>query len=329
MKNRNIHNSLSRLLPQSIKSKGRVFKKLFRMGLHDLRRGSLARIFPLKPVSISMMVNDICNSKCKMCLIWEQKKDTEITPDELGEILREPLFQNVSDIGVTGGEPTLRKDLPEIYRSIVKNAPQIRHASIITNAIQEKNVIDRILASNEVCSNAGVAFSAMVSLDGVGSVHDINRGREGNFETAIRCIETLKNAGINTSFGCTITKGNVFHVDELLDYAQERGWYGRFRVAEFITRLYNDDLRETIRNFDTLEAYHLALFFFRASIEFEKHEAYLKTYRSIIGMLSQGVARSTGCAYHHDTVILTSKAELLYCSPKSPNLGSILKPGTA
>ncbi len=275
------------------------------------------------------MANDICNSRCEMCLIWKQKLDAEISPEQLEQVLAEPLFRGVLDIGVTGGEPTLRRDLPELFRVIARKTPRIRSASIITNAIREQEVESRVRECFEICRGAGIYFSVMVSLDGLGETHDAVRGRKGNFETALRLIERFRELGIPTSFGCTITTTNAAAADDLLDYAIEHGLYGRFRVAEFIDRLYNAPQGEFIRNFTPEIRNHLGLLFFRLEHEFETHSTFRKTYRSIRGMLAEGKPRSTGCPYHHSSVILTSRGELLYCSPKSPNLGSILVPGSA
>ena len=73
----------------------------------------------------------------------------------------------------------------------------------------------------------------------------------------------IKNKGYDVAIGSTITKGNVWQIDELLDFMLENNIYGRFRVAEFINRLYNNKLTDTIRNFTDIERYHLACFFTR------------------------------------------------------------------
>lgn len=317
------------MLPTGVQNALRKSRDWSQLAWTDVRVNMLGHRFPLKPRAISMMVNDVCNSRCQMCLIWEQKKDHEITVEELRSVLNDRLFTKVRNVGVTGGEPTLRKDLPEIFRVIAQRRPRIEHASMITNAIRSKEVEERVLACANVCREYGIGFSVMVSLDGLGDVHDTVRGRAGNFTTAVACLEKFKAEGITVSFGCTITKSNVANVDELLDWAQEHSVYGRFRVAEFIDRLYNAPQKAFIRSFSELEQYHLGLFFYRAELEFESSSMVQKTYRSIRGMLAEGRRRSTGCPYHHDTVILTSRGELLYCSPKSPNLGNILEPGAA
>ena len=278
-----------------------------------------------KPKVINMLANDICNSKCTMCNIWQQKLEKELSPAELEQILKDPLFEDVKTIGITGGEPTLREDLPELYQACCDAIPGLKGMSIITNAIKSDDVIDRIKAVNKVLSNNGKYFSAMVSLDGVGEVHDTHRGRPGNFETANEVVDYLRNeTNIPFSIGCTVTKSNVYDVDELLDWIIEKGIYGRFRVGEFITRLYNNELIDEIRSFDEEETYHLACFFHRVQCTFETHPKYKRTYSSILSILN-GKERTIGCPYQGEGVVLDSKGGLLYCAPKSKELGSTLE----
>lgn len=324
---------ISNLLKQTIKSKltekqlnlVRSVNSLSQLAYQDVRVNLLGRVFPMKPTAISMMANDVCNSRCQMCLIWQQKKDYEISPNELAKVFSDPLFSNVAHIGITGGEPTLRKDLPELFRVACTTLPNLRAASMITNAIIKDLVKERIAECAEVCRQHGKSFEVMVSLDGIGEIHETVRGRKGNFDSAIGVIDYLREAGIPVSFGCTITNSNALYVDELLDFVKDKGLSGSFRVAEYINRLYNDEQTEHIRSFDEKTAYHLGLFFFRTEHSFELDSTKQKTYRSIRGMLAEGKPRQTGCPYHTQTVILTSRGDLLYCSPKSPIIGNTLK----
>lgn len=271
---------------------------------------------------VNLNANDICNSKCVMCNIWEQKQGFEITPEQLENILQNPLFKNVKHIGVTGGEPTLRQDLPQLYESIIKSIPDIIGLSIITNCIKEKDVIDRIDKVIEVCKKYNKTFSMMVSLDGYGKTHDLIRGRDGNFESAINVINYFTKKGIPLAIGCTISKQNVWEMDDLLDFIKSSNIYGRFRVAEFIKRLYNDNKSEVIRNFDEDERYNLMLFFYKLIVTFAKDETCIRTYKSIINILDGG-KRTIGCPYHSDGVVLNSRGEIAYCAPKSEIIGNV------
>jgi MoaA/NifB/PqqE/SkfB family radical SAM enzyme/polysaccharide pyruvyl transferase WcaK-like protein len=273
-----------------------------------------------KPHVVNLNANDICNSKCAMCNIWEQKQGFEVSPVQLKEILSDPLFSEVQHIGITGGEPTLREDLPELYKAVIEAIPGIHGLSIITNAIRENDVIERVEQVRELCESYGKNFSMMVSLDGFGETHDKVRGRPGNFNTAINVINHFKHK-VPLAIGCTISKVNVWEVDELLYYMRNNEIYGRFRVAEFIKRLYNDNKANVIRNFDADEVYHLQLFFYKLIFTYEKNETYRRTYKSIINILNGG-KRLIGCPYQSNGIVLNSRGEIAYCAPKSAIIGN-------
>lgn len=329
--------SLKRRIKASIKStlpeqqlnqvrRLRQIQALGRLALEDFRVYQLGQVLPMKPHTLNLLANDVCNSRCQMCLIWQQKKDKELTPEDLDRVLSDDLFSELKYVGVSGGEPTLRADLPDFFEAICTKKPKIIGTGIITNGIIESHVRERVLASAEVCKKHGVGFNVMVSLDGVGKIHDTVRGRKNNFESAISLLRFFHhNTDIPTSFGCTITSSNALYVDELLDFSQSEGLYGRFRVAEYIQRLYNDGQTEFIRSFDEKTLYHLGLFFFRAEHSFEKNSTFRKTYRNIRNMLTEGQPRQMGCPYQTRAAVLTARGELLYCAPKSPTLGNALK----
>jgi MoaA/NifB/PqqE/SkfB family radical SAM enzyme/polysaccharide pyruvyl transferase WcaK-like protein len=304
----------------------RKLQFLSKLALEELRLNLLGSFFPLKPRSLNLLVNDVCNSRCQMCLIWKQKKDKELSPDELRQILADDLFSQLQYIGVSGGEPTLRRDLPELFEVICSKSPPILNTGIITNGLLEEVVKEQVLACAEICKSRGVGFNVMVSLDGLREIHDAVRGRNNNFNSAISLLHFFhKETDIPTSFGCTVVETNAPYVDELLDHVKAEGLYGRFRVAEFIDRLYNQEQKEFIRSFDEKLAYHLGLFFFRVEHDFETNLTFQKTYKNIRGMLVEGKPRQIGCPYQTQAVVLTSRGDLLYCSPKSPILGSALQ----
>ncbi len=307
-----------------IKSALRPFYVLFRILINDLNRLIIHQYFPRKPLVINLNANDICNSKCVMCNIWEQKQDFEISPSQLESVLKDPLYSEVRHVGITGGEPTMRADIAQLYEAVCRALPSLTGVSIITNAIKEKEVIARIDEIRTVCDKYQIGFSLMVSLDGVGKVHDQIRRREGNFESAMKVINYYKqNTDIPVSIGCTISKNNVWDVDDMLAFLKENQLYGRFRVAEYINRLYNENIEGVIRNFTAEESFHLARFYKKLELSFETNETYQRTYRSIINQLL-GKKRTIGCPYQAEGVVLNSRGEIQYCAPKSKTLGNAL-----
>lgn len=292
---------------------------------HNYLSNKISVPFPNLPETLNLMINDICNSRCKMCNVWKQKPQKELTPEELEKILKDPLFKKINYIGVSGGEPTLKKDLPKVFRVIAKKRG-VKGTGIITNAIQADRVIQQIERCYKICDENTVIFNVMISLDGIGYMNDLVRGSRGNFSSACKVIRYIRDhTDIPLTIACTVIKENVWHLDEVLDFCREENVYGRFRIAEFINRLYNDHLKESIRNFDDDEKYQIALFFSKLEIEYEKNPNVQETYKNIRQMIFEDKPRQCGCPYQSNAVGLDSRGNLLFCSPKSPILGSCLE----
>jgi polysaccharide pyruvyl transferase WcaK-like protein/MoaA/NifB/PqqE/SkfB family radical SAM enzyme len=260
-----------------------------------------------------------------MCNIWKNKHSTDISPQELAFILAKPLFQKLKYVGISGGEPTLRKDLPLLVHAIATNN-SVTDIGIITNGLDTKNVIKQILLSKDVCKNYNINFNIMISLDGLEEVHDKIRGKKNAFEKTTATIKYIRDkTDINLSIGCTIVKDNVWNIDYLLDFCRQEKLYTRFRIGEFIARLNNKTCVETIRNFNKKEKYQIALFFKKLELYYESNPSIKATYRNIRKMIFENKERSTVCPYSHlSAIALTSNGSLLFCSPQSTELGSCI-----
>ncbi len=303
------------------KASEKISKLQFRQPVTDSPENGTASL----PVTLNLMVTNRCNSRCVMCNVWKKKREDEFTPDELARILGNPLFDKLTHVGVSGGEPTLRKDLPEIFR-VITGKKGLAGVSLITNALQADTVINQVESCYRVSKEANVPFSLMVSLDGIGKIHDTVRGRKGGFENALKVIHHFRhNTEIPLTIGCTVVKENVWHIDEVLDFCIEEKITGRFRVAEFIDRLDNACLTASIRNFDADEKYQVGLFFSKLELRYEKDPNVKATYRNIRRMVFEEMPRESGCPYRSAAVGLDSRGNLIYCSPKSPVLGSCLE----
>ncbi len=78
-----------------------------------------------KPSVINLNANDICNSKCTMCNIWKNKQEKEVTYEDLKQIFTDSFYSEVTGVGITGGEPTLREDLVELFRACIDFLPSL------------------------------------------------------------------------------------------------------------------------------------------------------------------------------------------------------------
>ena len=278
-----------------------------------------------KPRVIQFPVNDICNARCQMCHIWQQKLDYQISPFELEKALENSLFTEVRAVGVNGGEPTLRKDLAKIVDILFRKLPKLKGIALITNAFVYKNVIARIAEVGKVVRDHRGSFGVMVSLDGVAEVHDRVRGRKGSFQNAVKVIDFIKECDLitNCRLGCTVIKENVYGLHDLLDFAIEKGIYIKFRLGVPHQRLYTQDMSEPFAlSFE--EKVHFCGFLESLTRYYERSAHQNFFYRSLIDQLMHGEPRKAGCAWQHRGVTISARGELLYCAVQSHSLGSIV-----
>ncbi|QFT62750.1 polysaccharide pyruvyl transferase family protein [Roseivivax sp. THAF30] len=295
--------------------------------LHSMSYLMRSRPLPQElPIVIQFPVNDICNSRCQMCRIWENKKSADIEPERLREGLRNPLFRKVQTVGINGGEPTLRKDLGKLTEVLFEELPSLRGVSLISNSYKYQEVIARITEVGEVAKRHGGRQTFMVSLDGYGEVHDRVRGRPGNFKRAQNVIDFAIASPLvdNLRFGCTVIRENVYHLDDLLDYAKEKGVHIKYRLGIPHQRLYTKDLREPYALTEA-ETYHFAEFLEGMIRNYETDPGQNFFYRSLIDQMVHDVPRQAGCNWQHRGATITSKGELLYCAVESKVLGDITK----
>jgi polysaccharide pyruvyl transferase WcaK-like protein/molybdenum cofactor biosynthesis enzyme MoaA len=278
---------------------------------------------PRKPRVIQFPVNDVCNAKCQMCNIWQQKFDYQISPQELAIAVNNPLFSEVRGVGINGGEPTLRKDLAEIIDVLFTNLPKLSGIALITNSLNSSQVIERIGEIGQVIKSHSGYLDVMVSLDGVGEVHDRVRGRKGNFENALKVIDFIQNCDLVSSrrLGCTIIKENVYGVHDLLEFALSKDIYIKYRLGLPHQRLYSQDVSEPF-DLTFAEKYHLSVFLENIIRFYETSEQQKFFYKSLIGQIMYGKPRAAGCDWQHRGVTLSARGELLYCAVESKTLGS-------
>jgi len=113
-----------------------------------------------------------------MCDIWKNKIQHELTPEEY---LKLP--GSLREINITGGEPFLRSDIPDIIKNMKAAAPRTRLV-LNTNGFMPhriKSAMEKILVIDP-------KFAFRISLDGIGVVHDRIRGIRGGFD---KCMQTL------------------------------------------------------------------------------------------------------------------------------------------
>ena len=183
-----------------------------------LKKGSL-------PIYLTFFVNSTCNLQCKHCFFWKELEKPREKALSLGEINK--VSQTLGQLLVlclTGGEPFLRKDIPEIAKVFLKNN-DTRILSITTNGFNTDFIVAE--ATRLLQSYHGSVILE-VSLDGIGEVHDKIRGVEGAFRNAVSTFIRLKelkqrHKNLNVAIATTISKQNQECIVETIDYIASLG----------------------------------------------------------------------------------------------------------
>jgi len=154
-----------------------------------------------------------CNLKCVHC--YAQAKDEEFT-DELTTSEGFKLLDDLASFGVpvvlfSGGEPLMRKDLPDLARYAVSKGMRAVISTNGTLITEEK--------AREL-KEIGLSYVG-ISLDGLKPVNDKFRGLDGAFEMALKGIENSRKAGIKVGLRFTINKHNVSEIDGIFDLVEE------------------------------------------------------------------------------------------------------------
>ena len=155
-----------------------------------------------------------CNVKCAFCNIpSEDRAYPELKPHEAEMQLQEFLKKNGKDtrVSISGGEPTIYKDLPVIIRYAKKIG--IKILELQTNAI----LFDNIDYAKTI-SDAGLD-KAFISLHSyIPETHDILVGKRGAFGRCISGIKNLINEGIEVTLNPVLTTLNYRDVVKLFKF---------------------------------------------------------------------------------------------------------------
>ena len=168
----------------------------------------------MPPTDTVIAVTFRCNCRCTMCNIWQAPPCDEMRPEEYRR-----LPPSLRDINLSGGEPFLREDLPDIVRVLREACPRARIV-ISTNGLLADTIREMMRELVRIAPGIGVA----VSLDGLGEIHDRIRGVDGACEKARQAVDFLLADGFrNLRLAYTATAGNADQITKVYALSRELG----------------------------------------------------------------------------------------------------------
>ena len=174
-----------------------------------------------RPTSIALLMTERCNARCIHCDIWKNRGQEDRPSHEQWQSLLKDLRVWLGPVQVvfSGGEALLNRSTIELvqYASSMK-----LFVELLTHGFWEDQKKIEMLA-------AARPGRVTISLDGIGSVHDSVRGRQGFFDRTEKTLQTLLRMRktlappLTIRLKTVIMKQNLADVCNVAHFAQRHG----------------------------------------------------------------------------------------------------------
>ncbi|KAM8709896.1 hypothetical protein ACLKA7_016662 [Drosophila subpalustris] len=177
------------------------------------RHSPLTDSFGRHHTYLRISLTERCNLRCDYCMPAEgvplQPKSQLLTTEEVLRLARIFVEQGVRKIRLTGGEPTVRRDIVEVVGQL-KALPQLEHVGITTNGL----VLTRLLLPLQ---RAGLD-SLNISLDTLRKDRFEKITRRKGWERVIAGIDLAIQLGYRPKVNCVLMRN--FNEDEICDFVE-------------------------------------------------------------------------------------------------------------
>lgn len=189
----------------------------------------------MNPRSASIAVLDRCDAKCLMCNIWKEHRRDEVSLNYF-----KTLPTSLRSVNITGGEPFMREDLPEVIRIIDERC---RHPRMVisTNGFNTKKIREKMVKILALRKKIGVR----VSIDGFEGMHDKVRGIPGGFQKCMNTVSALQELGVtDLGLSFTISPVNTKDVAKVYQLSRRLGIQFTLTIAQNSEFYFKTDTNE-------------------------------------------------------------------------------------
>ncbi len=170
---------------------------------------------PSAPYRMDLAVTYRCNNDCAHCYNARERDFPELTTGQWFKILDKLWELGVPHIVFTGGEPTLRNDLPELIRHAETHG-QITGLNTNARRLADEKYLQKLI-------EAGLDHVQITveSCDEV--IHDQMVGARGAFKQTVRGLKNALASPLYVMTNTTMLKTNVHKIPDTLDFLAELG----------------------------------------------------------------------------------------------------------
>lgn len=168
-----------------------------------------------KPTQVGIELTQRCNLNCPVCFMSSHQDDNELPTQDFRAVFETIRDIAGADVGVnlTGGEPTVRKDLPEIVR--IGREVGIRAIEISTNGIAIARSKDYLLELEQ----AGIS-GIYLQFDGISPEPYLATRGANLLDLKLRAIEVCRECGVQVVLAMTVVGGvNEDQIGDVMRFA--------------------------------------------------------------------------------------------------------------
>jgi len=170
---------------------------------------------PRIPLRVALDLTYRCNNRCRHCWLWTKDGRNELTTKEIIALVDDARALGCREWAISGGEPMLRPDFPEIFDYITSQA---KSYSLNTNGT---------LITEEIAQLMKRKGSKMVAIYGAtAEVHDHVTRNPGSFDAVMHGFSLLKDAGAGFTVQVVPMKDNYHQMEQMIALAKSlsRTW---------------------------------------------------------------------------------------------------------
>ena len=180
---------------------------------------------PETPTDLIFFITDRCNARCKHCF-YRYALDAKDQNDPLSLHQIEDVFSSLrtplKSLVLTGGEPFLHSDLPEICK-LAKIHTDPKLLVIPTNGILTDQIVFQV---EQICKLNFPSLLIQISLDGLEDTHDNIRNFIGCFTHAVNTAKALRLSqkdypNLEVAIMTTISRQNIHELEALADFVHD------------------------------------------------------------------------------------------------------------
>ena len=303
-------------------------KKLLRLPYDIYSYNIKSKFKILKPQKLVIVLTYHCNSRCVMCNIWKMDTTNEMSLEQWQQLLKDPIFQTIQSVSITGGEALLSPHCIPIIAFLRKTMPKLSALEIVSNGFATDLIKRKVDTIADFCRQNNIKFSIAISLDGVGKKHEEVRRIPFAYDKVINTLTELKLLQKKYKFSLivasVIMKQTLPHIPKLQMWSSSNSIPVYFQLVGFHDSYLQNRNQKSETEIPASNKSQLLEFL--GDMGKPKSITNLESYywKDMYNMYKDGAPRTTPCPFQYDEFAIDAFGNIYNCLSEH-SIGNFLK----